>query len=75
MNKQMYTCANCESSVEGFHAAQQVNDSALAKILIAKGIMTEIEYTQALAEAAEEEAARYEKRVQEHLGTTRAKLG
>ncbi len=40
----------------------------LVKLLMAKGIITELEYVEAMAEAAEAEKARYEAYLTEHLG-------
>src|SRR5689334_306940 len=45
-----------------------VNDAALTKLLIAKGIITEAEYWQALVEEAEAEKQRYETELSEHHG-------
>lgn len=42
--------------------------SALAALLIDKGIITTVEYVEALADAAESEKARYEAEVSERLG-------
>jgi hypothetical protein len=39
-----------------------VNAEAIATLLITKGIITELEYVEALADAAERELARYEER-------------
>ena len=46
-----------------------VNDRALAELLIAKGVFTEDEYVAAVADAMEAEAAAYEARLTEQLGT------
>jgi hypothetical protein len=45
-----------------------VNDAALTKLLIAKGIITEEEYWHALVEEAEAERARYEEQLSAHYG-------
>jgi hypothetical protein len=42
--------------------------SALAKLLIAKGVISEIEYYQAITDEAEAEVARYEKMLSDHYG-------
>lgn len=52
-----------------------VDHGALAKLLIEKGIITEDEYFEALAEIMEAEAANYEKTVQDLYGSDRIKLG
>jgi len=41
--------------------------SSLARLLIAKSIITEAEYTKAIADGMEEEAASYQTRLQEKL--------
>lgn len=43
---------------------------SLVKLLIAKGVITEEEYMQAIAEGAEAEKARYEARISAALGKT-----
>lgn len=45
-----------------------VNSEALAKILLAKGIMTEDEYWDALIAAMQDEVIRYTKRLEEKYG-------
>jgi hypothetical protein len=45
-----------------------VDHSALAKILIDKGIITDAEYMKALADAMEAEKLRYEKHISELVG-------
>jgi hypothetical protein len=45
-----------------------VNDAALATLLIAKGIITQAEYMDALADAAEAEQARYEQLLSDRFG-------
>lgn len=42
--------------------------AALARLLIAKGIITEYEYYEAIIAEAEAEQARYEKRLSQHYG-------
>jgi len=44
--------------------------AGLVKLLLAKGVFTELEYTEAMADAAEEEKVRYEQRVTEVIGQT-----
>lgn len=44
------------------------DQGALAKLLIAKGIFTEAEYLEAVADAAEAERARYEQILTERFG-------
>ena len=51
-----------------------VDSSALASLLIKKGVISEKEYLTALAEGAEAEAGAYEKRVQDIYGPS-VKLG
>jgi hypothetical protein len=46
-----------------------VNSSALAELLIAKGIITDAEYVEALAKGMECEQARYEQMLSARLGT------
>lgn len=46
-----------------------VDHSALAKLLIERHVFTELEYLEALAQAAEEEMVRYEKRLSEATGS------
>lgn len=45
-----------------------VDSSALAELLIAKGIITEDEYAEAIAAGMEREAKAYEDRLSEHYG-------
>jgi len=47
-----------------------VNDAALVRLLIKKGVITEREYFELLVEAAEEERASYERELTEKLGKT-----
>lgn len=46
-----------------------VNDFAIAKLLIAKGVITPVEYQEAVAEAMEEEVKRYEATLSKKLGS------
>jgi len=48
--------------------AAMVDQGALAKLLIAKGVFTEAEYLEALADAMEAEKHRYEEILSELLG-------
>jgi len=45
-----------------------VDSAALAELLIRKGVITEEEYFEALAEGMEREQRKYEKRLSEHYG-------
>lgn len=45
-----------------------VNDSAIANLLMAKGIITSDEYVEAVTVTMEAEAARYEKHLSDHYG-------
>ncbi|HEV2375172.1 MAG TPA: hypothetical protein VGS19_23810 [Streptosporangiaceae bacterium] len=45
-----------------------VDSSALAELLMAKGVITEDEYLEAIAAGMEREAATYEARLSEHFG-------
>ena len=45
-----------------------VEHSALARLLIAKGVITDAEYSEALAEGMREEVALYERRLTEKVG-------
>jgi len=45
-----------------------VNSSALGKLLIDKGLITELEYIQAIRDGMAEEVQRYEQRLSEHYG-------
>ena len=45
-----------------------VDHAALVRLLLAKGIISELEYVEALADAAEEEQKRYEARAAKALG-------
>ena len=47
-----------------------VDSSALAELLIAKGVITEDEYHEALATGMEREVTTYEQRLSEQAGTT-----
>ena len=49
--------------------AAMVDNSALANLLMEKGVITEDEYFAALAAGAEREKALYETWLSEHLGT------
>lgn len=51
----------------GVNAAMS-DQAGLAELLIAKGVFTEDEYTKAMADAAEREAALYEREINEHFG-------
>ena len=51
-----------------------VEHAALVRLLIAKGILTEEEFFRGLADAMEEEATRYEQRLQQEYGAN-IKLG
>lgn len=53
----------------GINAAM-VDHAALAKILIDRGIITNAEYTKAVADMMETEKARYEKSLSDHFGKT-----
>jgi len=44
------------------------DQAALANLLIAKGIISRLEYAEAVAESAEQEAAHYEKKIREIYG-------
>ena len=46
-----------------------VTDAALAKLLIARGVLTEEEYCEAVADEMEAEVRRYEERLSAALGT------
>lgn len=46
-----------------------VDCAAIAKLLIAKGVFTEIEYFEAVADAMEQERSNYETRLSAALGT------
>jgi hypothetical protein len=46
-----------------------VDSSALAELLIAKGVITEDEYLEAIATGMEREARAYEQRLSDHFGT------
>lgn len=58
----------------GINAAMS-DQGGLVKLLISKGIITEEEYLNAIAEQMTEEANDYEKKVQEVLGSIKVKLG
>jgi hypothetical protein len=45
-----------------------VDNSALAELLISKGVITEAEYFEAVAAGMEREAKTYEERLSEHYG-------
>lgn len=45
-----------------------VDSAGLARLLVDKGVITMVEYTEAVAQAMEEEKARYEKRLRERYG-------
>ena len=49
--------------------AAMIEHSALALLLINKGIITRAEYLAALADSAEAERDRYEQRLTQHFGT------
>jgi len=72
-----------QGSVEGETAPKHLrvgvnsallNDSALAGLLIAKGVITKLEYVEAVTVEAEKEQAEYEKKLQEQMGCA-IKLG
>ena len=46
-----------------------VDSSALAELLIAKGVISEAEYLEAIAAGMEREARNYEERLSQKLGT------
>lgn len=46
-----------------------INDAALVRLLIAKGLITEEEYSEAVVEEAEREVKRYEDRLTAALGS------
>lgn len=50
--------------------AAMVDHGALVKLLVAKGIITDAEYFEALAEAMEAEQRDYEERLSAHFGNT-----
>lgn len=50
------------------------DQAGLARLLIKKGVFTEDEYVESVTESMNEEADRYEKRVNQYLGG-KAKLG
>ena len=45
-----------------------VNDAALVRLLVSKGIITEEEYVEAVADEMEREVARYEERLTRRFG-------
>lgn len=45
-----------------------VNSSALGELLIRKGLITELEYVQAIRDGMKAEVERYEQRLSEHYG-------
>ena len=49
--------------------------AALVRLLIEKGIITEAEYLEAIADEAEREKARYEERISQALGGVKITLG
>jgi hypothetical protein len=49
--------------------ARAVDQGALVTLLISKGLFTDLEYTEALADAMEKEQASYELELSEHIGT------
>ena len=51
-----------------------VDHAGLAQLLISKGLITEDEYTAAIADAMEAEVARYEQRIQEQVGHSGVRL-
>jgi len=53
----------------------KADQGSLARLLIAKGVITEDEYLNALADGMEMEANAFEKELQEQLGDSRIKLG
>ncbi len=58
----------------GVNAAMS-DQGALARLLIAKGLISEREYFVAMAEGMEREAASYQDAVQSIAGTTKVSLG
>ena len=49
--------------------SSMVNDEAVARLLIAKGVFTEIEYYEAMVEASAKEKARYEAELSAQMGS------
>lgn len=47
-----------------------VNSSALGELLIAKGLITELEYVQAMRDGMAREVETYQQRLSEHYGRT-----
>lgn len=47
-----------------------VDASSLARLLISKGLITELEYVEAIRDGMAEEVKRYEQRLSEHYGRT-----
>lgn len=45
-----------------------VDNAALVKLLVDKGLITDVEYFEAIADAMEREKASYEERLSKHLG-------
>jgi hypothetical protein len=58
----------------GINAAMS-DHGALVALLMRKGVISAIEYWQALAESAEREAASYEQRLQDITGNPKLRLG
>lgn len=52
-----------------------ITDAAVAKLLIDRGVFSELEYTEAVVEEAKREVARYEKRLSERYGGAKISLG
>lgn len=52
----------------GINSAQ-INDAALVRLLIAKGVITLDEYEKEVADEAERMKAEYEKKLSEHYGS------
>jgi hypothetical protein len=50
------------------------DQAAIARLLIAKGIITDLEYVTAIREEMEREAERYKKIVNDHYGTDKIDL-
>lgn len=58
----------------GINAAM-IDSGALAALLIRKGVFTEVEYFEALADMAEREAEDYRERVRQQFGNDNITLG
>lgn len=51
------------------------DSAALARLLIEKGVFSELEYVTAVTEEMQREVKRYEDRLNEHFGVTNITLG